>query len=107
MRILRVALALSVATSAGLTRAAADVGTIVFQDGAKVHGDVTESPAEIVLITPYGTRRFSRTNVLRIEYDAQDGPAGGNPPAAPPRVSTSRQATTGPSTEPKNGEAAS
>ena len=62
MRILRVAMALSLATGAGTKFAAADVGTIVFQDGARIRGDVTESPAEIVLTTPYGTRRFSRAN---------------------------------------------
>jgi hypothetical protein len=103
-----VAIALSLATSAGSAFALADTGTIMFRDGARIHGDVTESPAEIVLTTPYGERRFSRANVLRIDYDARSGLKSQDaPPAATTRPSATRPAGTRPAVDQKNGEAAS
>lgn len=93
--------ALLLAACALVSATPADTGTIFFQDGAKVRGDVTETPAEIVLDTPYGKRRFARDRVSRIEYDVQDSPRTANPPAA------TRPATSAPSGEQKNGDPAS
>lgn len=106
MRTMRVAVWLIWAASAGLFSANAETGTIVFQDGGRIRGDVTESPAEIVLTTPYGSSRFSRANVLRIEYDAQEEP-GADKRGPATRPATTRPATTAPAAEKQNGEAAS
>jgi hypothetical protein len=94
--------ALLLSACALVCAAPADTATIIFHDGAKVHGDVTETPAEIVLDTPYGTRRFARDRVLRIEYDAQESPQRANPP-----VPATRSATTGPARDKNDGEASS
>src|SRR5262245_40090754 len=104
MRMMRRAAALIPAGCALLGLAGAETGTIVFQDGGRGRGDVPESPAEIVLTTPYGTRRFSRANVQRIEYDSQDGGRASTHPAT--TQPTSRPSS-GPAGDQKNGEASS
>lgn len=106
MRTMWVSVALLALTGAMAARSEAQTGTIVFRDGAKARGDVMESPAEIVLTTPYGTRRFSRANVLRIDYDAQDGPQIEKPVAPATRPAAPRVPSSGPAVEPKNGEPA-
>lgn len=52
----------------------ADMGTVLFKDGTKVRGDITEAANEIKLSTPFGERRYSRDKILRIDYDGIDTP---------------------------------
>lgn len=54
---------------------AADMGTILFKDGTKVRGDITEADHEVTLATPFGERRYARDKILRIDYDGIDVPA--------------------------------
>lgn len=61
-------------TFATALSAAADMGTILFKDGTKVRGEITEAGNEVKLTTPFGERHYTRDKILRIDYDGIDAP---------------------------------
>lgn len=88
----------------------AEMGTILFKDGTKVRGDITEAASEVKLSTPFGERRYMRDKILRIDYDGIDTPTDEPSTTQPVAKPSSRPANRPPrdegqrTAEPGNGK---